>query len=429
LRRLYTLLLALALPFASLVVLWRGVRERDYWHGWSERFGRGAPLSGGARAVWVHAVSVGEVQAALSLVTALRAQWPELALAVTSATPAGRARARAAMPGAVEVRYAPYDLPWCLRAALARLRPALLVIMETELWPNLLDQCARAGVPVLIASARLSARSAARWSRFAPLLQPAARSTVAVAAQSAADAQRFESLGVPAARIQVCGNLKFDRTVAPEVLRRGQALRARYAPGRPMWVAGSTRDGEEPAVLQAHAAVRAARGDVLLVLAPRHQPRFEAVAALLERSGLSWQRRSAAVANGGAAAGVAVLLLDTIGELEDFYAAADVAFVGGSLVPAGGHNLLEPAALGVATLSGPSQENAPDSARVLCASGAVQIVRDAPALAAALISLLADAPARARMAAAAQAAIAANRGALSRVLALVRERLEAPAFR
>jgi 3-deoxy-D-manno-octulosonic-acid transferase len=428
LRRLYTLLLALALPFASLVVLWRGVRERDYWRGWSERFGRGAPLPGGARAVWVHAVSVGEVQAAVSLVTALRAQWPELALAVTSATPAGRARARAAMPPGVEVRYAPYDLPWCLRAALARLRPALLVIMETELWPNLLDQCTRAGVPVLIASARLSARSAARWSRFAPLLQPAARTVVAVAAQSAADARRFESLGVPAARIQVCGNLKFDRSVAPEVLRRGQDLRARHAPGRPMWVAGSTREGEEQAVLQAHAAVRAARGDVLLVLAPRHQPRFEVVAALLERSGVSWQRHSAAGATAGAA-GVAVLLLDTIGELESFYAAADVAFVGGSLVPAGGHNLLEPAALAVATLSGPSQENAPDSARVLCASGAVQIIRDAPALAAALISLLADAPARARMAAAAQAAIAANRGALSRVLALVRERLEAPALR
>ncbi|MDE2252277.1 MAG: 3-deoxy-D-manno-octulosonic acid transferase, partial [Gammaproteobacteria bacterium] len=208
-RRLYTLLVLLALPFASCVVLWRGLRERDYWRGWGERLGRGAPLAGTARGIWVHAVSVGEVQAASVLVAALQREWPQLPIAVTSATPAGRARARAAHGAAVTARYAPYDTPWCVRAALRRLRPALLVIIETELWPNLLNECARARVPVIIASARLSARSQSSWARCAALLRPALADSVTVAAQSAADAARFSSLGVPAARVGVAGNIKF----------------------------------------------------------------------------------------------------------------------------------------------------------------------------------------------------------------------------
>ena len=432
-RWLYTLLAALALPFASLVVLWRGLRERAYWRGWGERFGRGAPLAGAGQGLWVHAVSVGEVQAAASLVAALRAEWPALPLVVTSATPAGRARAREAFGAGAgagagaDSRYAPYDLPWTLRAALRRFRPALLLIMETELWPNLLNECARARVPVIIASARLSARSTTRWAQFRSLLQPAMSTVVTVAAQSAADAQRFESLGVPGARIRVCGNIKFDRTPGMEVRQRGQALRSHYAAARPLWVAGSTHPGEERAALAAHAALRAAHADALLVLAPRHRPRFDEVAALLEESGLIWMRHSAAGdAAAGAAASISVLLLDTIGELENFYAASDVAFVGASLVPIGGHNLLEPAALGVATLTGPHQRNAPDIARLLDESGGLQFVADGAGLGAALIRLLGDDALRARRAAAAQATVAANRGTLEKVLALVRERVARP---
>ena len=436
-RWLYTLLAALALPFANLVVLWRGLRERAYWRGWGERFGRGAPLAGAGQGLWVHAVSVGEVQAAASLVAALRAEWPALPLVVTSATPAGRARAceafgagagaGAGASAGVDARYAPYDLPWTLRAALRRFRPALLLIMETELWPNLLHECVRARVPVIIASARLSARSAARWAQFRALLQPAMSNVVTVAAQSAVDAQRFESLGVPSARIQVCGNIKFDRTPGTQMRQRGQALRSRYAAARPLWVAGSTHPGEERAALAAHVALRAAHGDALLVLAPRHRPRFDEVAALLEESGLIWMRHSAADgAADGAAASISVLLLDTIGELENFYAASDVAFVGGSLVPIGGHTLLEPAALGVATLTGLHQRNAPDIARLLDESGCLQFVADGAGLGAALIRLLGDDALRARRAAAGQATVAANRGALGKVLALVRERLARP---
>jgi 3-deoxy-D-manno-octulosonic-acid transferase len=424
-RRFYTLLVLLVLPLASLAVLWRGLRERDYWRGWGERFGRGAPLAGDGRGLWLHAVSVGEVQAASSLVAALRREWPALPLAVTSATPAGRARARAAFGAGIDARYAPYDLPWSVRAALKRLRPALLVVMETELWPNLLNECERAGVRVLIVSARLSARSRARWSRFGALLQPALGRGVTIAAQSAADAERFASLGVPASSVHVCGNIKFDRVPAAGVRASGAALRARYAAARPLWVAGSTHAGEEQAALAAHATVLAARPEALLVLAPRHRPRFDEVARLLTDSGLRWLRHSAVAADpageGAAAARIEVLLLDTIGELENFYAAADVAFVGGSLVPVGGHNLLEPAALGVATLSGPAQGNAPDVARLLRESGGLQLVPDAAALGAAVLALLADEPARARMAEAAQATVAANRGALDQALAMIRD--------
>ena len=426
-RRFYTLLVLLALPLASVVVLWRGFRERDYWRGWGERFGLGAALAGDGRAVWLHAVSVGEVQASASLVAALRREWPAMPLVVTSATPAGRARARAAFGPGVDARYAPYDLPWCLRAALRRLRPALLIIMEAELWPNLLAECERAGVRVVIVSGRLSERSRARWSRFGALLQPALGRGVTIAAQSAADAERFVSLGVPAARVHVCGNIKFDREPKGSVRSNGAAWRARYAAARPLWVAGSTHAGEEQAALDAHHALRLAYPQALLVLAPRHRPRFEEVARLLDQRGARWLRHSASRADpagtSAAAAQIEALLLDTIGDLEDFYAAADVAFVGGSLVPIGGHNLLEPAALGIATLTGPAQGNAPDVARLLQQNGALRVVHDATELGAAVRTLLEDEAARERMAEASRATVAANRGALDQALAMIRDSL------
>ncbi len=423
-RLLYTLLLTLALPLASLVVLWRGLRERSYWQGWTQRFGRGAPLAGAGPGLWVHAVSVGEVQAARSLVAALRRAWPAVPVVVTSATPGGRARARDAFDSSIEVRYAPYDLPWCVQAALRRYRPALLIVMESEIWPNLLHACTEKGVPVLIASARMSERSRARWAQFAALLHPAFGAGVSVAAQSGADAKRYESLGVPPARLRICGNLKFDRGAAPAVRLNGQALRARFAPQRPLWVAGSTHAGEEQAALAAHAALRAKQGDALLVIAPRHRPRFEEVAQLLEENGENWMRFSAVgSAEATATAGLSVLLLDTLGELENFYAAADLAFVGGSLVPVGGHNLLEPAALGVATLTGPHQHNAPDIARLLTAHRGLRVVRNPAELSAAVLRLMGNAPERTRLAEAARATVAENRGALKCVLELVSERV------
>lgn len=428
-RALYGLLVLLALPWVTLLVAWRSLRDRHYASGWGARFGCGPARDGAARCLWVHAVSVGEVQAAAALVTALRAQFPQLPLAITSATPAGRERARALAGPGIDVRYAPYDLGLCVRGTLSRLRPRLLVIMETELWPNLLGECARAGVPVIIASARLSERSLRRLGRFPLLLQPALRTAVFVAAQSSADAQRFATLGVPPGRIAVCGNIKFDRTPDAALRAAGAALRARFAPARLLWVAGSTHGTEEAAALAAHRGLRAAartasEADALLVLAPRHRPRFAAVAELLASSGLDWLRYSgAAGATAAQCQRIAVLLLDTLGDLESFYAAADLAFVGGSLVPVGGHNLLEPAALGVPAITGPYHSAAMQVARELSASGATRIVNSPQELGAALLALAGDEAARRAMSQSALAVVEANRGALQRLLALIRERL------
>ena len=411
-RRLYTLLLYLALPWVSLLVAMRGLREREYWRGWQARFGFGpTPTPGG---IWVHAVSVGEVQAAAVLIDALRARAPASIIALSCATPTARARARALLPG-LDVRYAPYDLPGSVRRCLRRLAPRMLIVLETELWPNLLHEAQCAGVPVLIASARVSERSARIYRRLPGLLHAALSADVWVGAQTDADARRFAALGVPAARLCVVGNLKFDRTLPPDLVLRGARLRARYAAGRPVWVAGSTHAGEEPIVLDAHALLLAQQPQALLILAPRHPQRFTAAAASIRAHGFGCLQRSA----GSAAGDYQVLLLDTLGELSDFYAAADVAFVGGSLTPVGGHNLLEPAALGLPVLSGPANFNSPEVARALGRQGALTIVRDAAELAAALARLLADPDARMRQGAAGRAAIDANRGALERLLGLI----------
>jgi 3-deoxy-D-manno-octulosonic-acid transferase len=365
----------------------------------------------------VHAVSVGEVQAAVILIEALRQRSPHAAITLSCATPSARARGRALLPQ-IAVRYAPYDLPGCVRRCLAVLRPQLLIVLEAELWPNLLHQAVRERVPVLFASARVSARSAKLYRHLPGLLQQSLAAAW-VGAQTQADAQRFGTLGVSCERCSIVGNIKFDRHMPAQVRQRGAQLRERYAAARPVWIAGSTHAGEERIVLEAHRRVCADQPRTLLIMAPRHAPRFDEAAASVRASGFSCQRRS----TGPPPQDYQVLLLDTLGELTDFYAAADLAFVGGSLVPIGGHNLLEPAALGLPVLTGPAQFNSPEIARILCQRGAVTIVRDADELGAAVRMLLADPQRRAAQGAAGQAAIEANRGALTRLIGLI-ERIE-----
>jgi 3-deoxy-D-manno-octulosonic-acid transferase len=429
-RRIYTALLYLLLPLAIIGVIWRGLRSRDYLRGGLARFGLGTDRAGGG--VWVHAVSVGEVQVAATLIGALREIEPALEITLTCATPTGRARARALLPEAVDVRYAPYDLPGCLRRCLERLRPRLLLIVEAELWPNMLHAAARAGIPVLLASARVSARSAGIYRRLPGLLGAAMRSDVWVGAQTPADLERFASLGVPAGRLSLVGNVKFDRTLPDDIYERGVLLRACYAAGRPVWVAGSTHPGEESIILEAHRRLQAVDSRALLILAPRHPARFEAAAAAVAAAGFRFVRRSSVRESDGlrSALGVdgsqEVLLLDTLGELVEFYAAADVAFVGGSLVPVGGHNLLEPAALGLPVLAGPQQFNSPDIARALSQQGALTTVHDASELAESLVSLFGDADRRARQGDAARLAIDAHRGALGKLLRITEGLLERP---
>ncbi len=416
-RRLYTLLTSVVAPFAFGWVLLRALRDPAYRTGLDERFGLGAALPGAAGAIWLHAVSLGEVTAAVPLLRELRVHYPDDWLVVTTATPTGRARALSLGLDRLTVRYLPYDLPAALRRFLARLRPRVLIVMETELWPNLYRACAERGLPVLLASARMSARSARRYAYFGSLFRDIFTAEVIVAAQTADDAARFVTLGSAAARTPVVGNLKFDIQIDPEISAAGRALRAALFGARPVWVAGSTHPGEEEEVLDAHTVVLRAQPDALLLLAPRHPQRFDAVAALLGRRGLAWVRRSAGRA---VAAGEAVFLIDTVGELLKWYAAGDVAFVGGSLVPIGGHNLLEPAALGLAVVTGPSDANGREIAALLLRAGAVARVATGALLGERIAMLLGDATVRGQMGAAGSAVVRANRGGVARLVALVR---------
>jgi 3-deoxy-D-manno-octulosonic-acid transferase len=416
-RFLYRLALYLATPVVSAMLLWRGLRDRSYWHHFSERFGFGAHLA--PHGVWLHAVSVGEVQACAPLVGALYQRHPGVPLTVTTFTPTGAARARALFGHLAEVRFVPYDLPGAVRRFFARVEPRLAVIFETELWPNLYRECAQRRIPLVLASARVSARSASRYRRLGKLFRDTLAQAAVVAAQGAADAERFRVLGADPASTHVTGNIKFDFELPPDIAARGARLREQYGRDRPLWVAGSTHGGiEEQAVLGAHRSVRVTHPAALLVLAPRHPPRFTEVAQALRQSGVRFARRSQA-AQGAADGECEVLLLDSLGELLDFYAAADVAFVGGSLAPIGGHNLLEPAALGVPILTGPYNFNSEEIARLLIARGAAEVVRDGAELAARLRALLGDAAARARMGAQGRASVDGNRGALAKLLGLI----------
>ena len=303
-----------------------------------------------------------------------------------------------------------------------RIQPRLAVIMETELWPNVFHQCERRGVPLVLASARLSAKSVARYRRLGSLARGIFSATSLVAAQTAADAERFVAIGAPGARTSVAGNIKFDLEIGAGVIAAGRALRTHFGSLRPVWIAGSTHAGEEEQVLAAHAQLPA---DALLLLVPRHPDRFDAVADLLSRSGLNFTRRSGGSAPEGA---VRVVLVDSVGELAALYAAADAAFVGGSLVPIGGHNLLEPAALGLPVLTGPYTANGREIAQLLLAQGAALQVADARELAHAVSRLLADPAERQRMGAIGRQIVESNRGSVARLLGLI-EPLVDPALR
>jgi len=414
-RRLYSVAISCAAPFAFAVVLWRGLRDRSYWQGLAERFGYGPPVS--APTVWLHAVSLGEMSAAAPLIRGIRARYPQLPLLLTTATPAGRGRARALFGDKVDIRFLPYDTAGSVRRFLARIEPRLAIIMETELWPNLFKECARRGVPVVLASARLSAKSVSRYRRLGKLFSGVFTANVLVAAQSAEDAERFQSIGSAQSRTHVSGNVKFDLQLDPGILDQGRRLRSDYGGARPVWIAGSTHAGEEEQVLEAHARLLADRPNALLLLVPRHKDRFVAVAELLARRGLRFARRSSSAVP--AADGSEVLLVDTVGELARLYASADVAFVGGSLVPIGGHNLLEPAALGLPVLTGPFQFNSREIATLLLRRGAALEVSDARELAAAVRRLFDDPGERLRIGAIGRDIVASNRGSVARLLALM----------
>ncbi|MDH4570181.1 3-deoxy-D-manno-octulosonic acid transferase [Pseudomonas sp. BN414] len=412
-RTLYTLLFHLGLPLVAVRLAWRAWRAPAYARRIGERFAFGLPAikPGG---IWVHAVSVGESIAAAPMVRALLERHPDLPITITCMTPTGSERIRALFGDKVQHCYLPYDLPWAAARFLDKVRPKLAVIMETELWPNHIHQCARRGIPVVLANARLSERSARGYARFAKLTAPMLAELSWIAVQTEAEAERFRTLGARPECVGVTGSIKFDLRIDPALLQRAAELRGQWgADSRPVWIAASTHAGEDEIVLAAHKALLKQRPDALLILVPRHPERFGSVFELSRREGLTTVRRSTGAP---VAATDAVLVGDTMGELLFLYALADIAFVGGSLVPNGGHNLLEPAALGKPVLSGPHLFNFLEIAAQLRDAGALAEVADAEELAAQVGELWAE-PGRAEsMRDAGLGVLRANQGALERLL-------------
>lgn len=412
-RHLYTLLLHLALPLIALRLALRARKAPAYARRIKERFSFALPpLKPGG--IWVHAVSVGESIAAAPMIRALQARHPELPITVTCMTPTGSERIQALFGDSVQHCYLPYDLPWAAARFLDRVRPRLAVVMETELWPNHIHQCARRGIPVALANARLSERSARGYARFGKLTAPMLAELSLIAVQTQAEAQRFLDLGARPDCVEVTGSIKFDLKIDAELLQRAAELRRQWqAEQRPVWIAASTHAGEDEIVLAAHRQLLETRPNALLILVPRHPERFNSVHELCLSDGLTTRRRATGEA---VQTGDQVLLGDTMGELLFLYALADIAFVGGSLVANGGHNLLEPAALGKPVLSGPHLFNFLEIAAQLRAAGALSEVANAAQLAERTASLL-DTPAEAqRMSAAGLAVLKANQGALERLL-------------
>lgn len=413
-RVLYTALFYLLIPLILARLWWRGRRAPAYRRRWRERFGW-FPAPVAQPAIWVHAVSVGETIAAAPLIHGLRARFPDHRLVVTTTTPTGSERVRALFGASVFHVYGPYDTPCCVGRFLDRVRPALTVVMETELWPNLIHSCYRRGIPVAVANARLSARSARGYGRLGELTRGMLAEVRLVLAQHAADGERFVALGLPPERLTVTGSIKFDITLDAALQAQAATLRASAGPRTLCWIAASTHAGEDEAMLAAHQRLCQAFPDALLVLVPRHPERFDEVARLIEASEFRWQRRSATPA--AIATSTQVLLGDTMGELLLLLGCADVAFVGGSLVERGGHNTLEPAAWGLPVLTGPSDFNFSEISRLLSEAGGQMQVATAAALADELCLLAAQPALRAQRGGAARAVVEANRGALARQLA------------
>ncbi len=412
----------LAAPLAALYLLWRGLAQREYRRHWAERFlGRGVSPPAGRPVVWVHAVSVGETRAAQPLIELLARQRSGAVFVLTHMTPTGRAVGEsiaAAFPGRVVQRYLPYDLRFAVARFLRDAKPDVGVVMETEIWPTLLHAARAAGVPMLLANARLSEKSAARGQRFAQLLLPAARCFATIAAQSAADRDRIA--GWTDSPIIVTGNMKFDLAIDAARVGAGKAVRAAWG-ARPVWLAASTREGEEAMLLD---ALRRGKidSDPIFLLVPRHPQRFDEVARLIEEAGMRCLRRSRGQWAERVPPG-ALLLGDTMGEMAMYYAAADVALIGGSLRNLGAQNPIEACAVGTPVIVGPSTFNFAQVVADALAAGAAVQVRDANEALATMDALTRDSSRLEAMRAAALRFAQTHRGATARVAALIEELL------
>ena len=411
-RVIYDLLLLLALPFVWLRLFARARNEPAYAERRAERWGR-VPESVGRDVVWFHTVSAGEAIGAAPMIRALKARMPEQRFLVTAMTPAGSAQVVERLGDVVDHCYAPYDLPWAVARFLRRVEPRALVLMETELWPNIIRGAKRRGAVTSLVNARLSHRSALRYAHVSGLTRAMLRDVDHLFCQYPETARRFEALGADKAKLEVTGSIKFDLDIPPDLDSKVARLRREWSSDRPAWIAGSTHPGEEEVVLSAHAELLLRFPNLLLVLVPRHPRRVDDVAGLCARAGLSSVRLS------GGPSGEKrshVLIVDVMGQLLYWYGVAQVAFLGGSLVPVGGHNPIEAAVHGAPMLMARYRFNFAEITQQFADAGCLGFV-DADSLAGAVADLLADPEQRATQGRAAREVVEANRGASDKLLA------------
>jgi 3-deoxy-D-manno-octulosonic-acid transferase len=414
-RLFYTALLYLLTPLVLYRLAARGFKYHGYFARWRERFGF-FPDPGIRDSIWIHAVSLGEVNAAVPLIEALMRRYRDSRFVITTVTPTGSERVLQLFGDRVFHVYLPYDLTTAVRRFLDRVRPRLAVIMETEIWPNLFMTCAERAISIVIANARLSEKSLRGYWPIQPLARRAIRCASFTAAQSASDGERLRALGAPSERLAVVGNLKFDMNVPAEIVERGREFRFAAGADRPVWIAASTHEGEELIVLKAHAEVLRRFPDALLLIAPRHPERFKALSTACKAFGFRTATRSE---ERNADRAKQCFVVDSMGELLRFYAAADVAFVGGSLVSVGGHNLLEPAALARPVIVGPHTFNFAEVTEDLIKAGAALRIANGDALGPAVVRLLSRDIERRTMGEAAHRVMERERGAVERTMAIV----------
>lgn len=418
-RHVYTALFILLLPLILLRLWWRGRAQSAYRKRWRERLGWAAASD--RPTIWVHSVSVGETLAAVPMIKALQLKYPDYQIYVTTTTPTGSERVIAAFGDTVSHSYLPYDLPWFMRRFVRQIKPKVAIVMETELWPNMVAACHSQSIPVVIANARLSERSASGYQRFRALTSGMLRQLTLIAAQNTADADRFAQLGVPRHHIQVTGNIKFDLAVESVVHREGADFRNNWrAESRPVWLAASTHDGEDLPLLNAHQLLLKSHPSALLVIVPRHPERFDQVFALAASLGFSVHKHSESKQE-VLVDEASVIIGDTMGELLSIIAGSDVVFMGGTLVEVGGHNYIEPAALAKPILSGPSRYNFEDISNQLLDIGALQIAEQPEDIAGSVRQLIVSEAEMKRRGENARLLADQNRGALARLLTSLEE--------
>lgn len=422
-RQIYSLILYLLIPYVILRLLYRGLSNRGYWTRWHERFGF-VRYEKNKSVIWVHAVSLGETRAAAPLINALIKRYPDYRIWVTTMTPTGSAQVKSLFGDRVEHSFIPYDLPLSVNLFLNRVKPSVVLIMETELWPNIYHSCHKRGIPICLANVRITEASFKGYQLVSSLTRQTLGYVSRFAVQSRADAARITLLGASQEDMQITGNIKFDLDVPASMIEAGRLLRKRWGEDRDILLAASTHDGEEDIILSSFKRLKILFPKLLLVIVPRHPERFAQVGRLIDKRGFS----SAARSTGDAAlpAVADILIGDTMGELQMFYAAADVAIIGGSFVPAGGHNLLEAAAVGVPSVFGPYMENFSEISEIALGRGASFRVGQIEYLDEVLKKLLADPEKRHEAGEKAKKMIIENRGALDKTLEFFSDSLPKP---